>query len=230
MKKKEVFRDYKFSDAKLVTVCNEKTIFFKRDKTEFEGYGIMGTDINQFENQVELFADTTTDIEFLNDKVEDNAAKTVIAEALRVTIRNVMGRVVLKYPENTARYRKFGAGATAKQTDAELLATARRVVRVGTSMLADLAEQGVTIELLQKVTDVRTQLKTKIDEVDDAVSERDIQQEARVEAGNALYAVLVKYTSTGQSIWATSNVAKYNDYVLYNTPSGGPEDPTPPAA
>jgi hypothetical protein len=31
---------------------------------------------------------------------------------------------------------------------------------------------------------------------------------------------LVSYTNTGQSIWTTSNVAKYNDYVLYNTTTG----------
>lgn len=45
-----------------------------------------------------------------------------------------------------------------------------------------------------------------------------------------IYNTLVKYTNTGQSIWASSNVAKYNDYVIYNTPSGtddpdAPQDP-----
>lgn len=52
------------------------------------------------------------------------------------------------------------------------------------------------------------------------ISDRDIEQESRVEAGNAIYNTLIKYTNTGQSIWVSSNVAKYNDYVIYNTASG----------
>lgn len=52
------------------------------------------------------------------------------------------------------------------------------------------------------------------------IGERDILQEDRVEDGNEIYSLLIKYTQTGQDIWETSDVAKYNDYVVYNTPSG----------
>ena len=52
------------------------------------------------------------------------------------------------------------------------------------------------------------------------IGERDILQENRVETANAIYATLVNYTKAGQSIWSSRNVAKYNDYVLYNTISG----------
>lgn len=57
-------------------------------------------------------------------------------------------------------------------------------------------------------------------EKDIKVSERDIEQEDRVEAGNLVYADLIKYCGLGQSIWAATDVAKYNDYVVYNTQSG----------
>jgi hypothetical protein len=50
--------------------------------------------------------------------------------------------------------------------------------------------------------------------------ERDIIQEDRVEAGNTIYKTLMQYTTMGLSIWETSDVAKYNDYVVYNTVSG----------
>ncbi|WP_348825113.1 hypothetical protein [Flavobacterium aestuarii] len=30
----------------------------------------------------------------------------------------------------------------------------------------------------------------------------------------------MSYTTTGLSIWETSDVAKYNDYVIYNTVTG----------
>jgi hypothetical protein len=52
------------------------------------------------------------------------------------------------------------------------------------------------------------------------IGERDIVQEDRVEAGNAIYKTLMQYTATGLSIWETTDVAKYNDYVVYNTVNG----------
>ena len=51
----------------------------------------------------------------------------------------------------------------------------------------------------------------------DKIGDRDILQEARVEAGNAIYSTLVSYTTIGQTIWKATNVAKYNDYVVYDT-------------
>ena len=60
------------------------------------------------------------------------------------------------------------------------------------------------------------------------VSDRDIATESRVETLNNLYSLLVKYTGIGQDIFYKVNEAKYNDYVLYDTPSGLPEDPFTP--
>ncbi|WP_281323616.1 hypothetical protein [Flavobacterium sp. IMCC34518] len=41
-----------------------------------------------------------------------------------------------------------------------------------------------------------------------------------VNAGNTIYKTLIQYTTTGLSIWETTDIAKYNDYVVYNTVSG----------
>lgn len=41
--------------------------------------------------------------------------------------------------------------------------------------------------------------------------------------GNALYKAIVKICNTGKDIWYETNESKYNDYVIYNTPSGKPE-------
>ena len=52
------------------------------------------------------------------------------------------------------------------------------------------------------------------------IGDRDVMQEDRVEHANSIYAKLVSFTNTGRNIWSTSNVAKYNDYVIYNTTDG----------
>jgi hypothetical protein len=52
------------------------------------------------------------------------------------------------------------------------------------------------------------------------IGDRDVMQEERVELANSIYAKLVSYTTTGRNIWSTTNVAKYNDYLVYNTSTG----------
>ena len=227
MKKKEVVRDYNFSDGKLVTTTKEKIAFIRRDAAEFAGYGITLAMVDELESKATHFSDTATDVELVSEQTEVTTAKDDIADKLQEAIREVMNRVVLKYPVESARYRKFGTEALSKQSDAELLVVAARVVRVGTDMLADLADNGLTAAMLNDVKTLKDELEHELIGMNLKIADRDIEQESRVEAGNAIYATLIKYTNTGQSIWETSNVAKYNDYVVYNTPSGDTPSETP---
>ena len=229
MKKKEAVRAYNFSDAKLVTTVNEKIAFIRRDAAEFNEFGITSAMVDALESQTNLFSNTATDVELVGNQKEVTATKEAIANQLRGAIRNVMSRVVLKYEEQTAKYRKYGTAALSQQSDAQLLVIASRVVRVGTEMLADLADNGLTAAMLSNVKSLKDDLEQELISMNLKISDRDIEQESRVEAGNAIYTTLVKYTNTGQSIWVSSNVAKYNDYVIYNTVSGEaaamPENP-----
>ena len=220
MKKKEAVRAYNFSDAKLVTTVNEKIAFIRRDAAEFNEFGITSAMVDALESQTNLFSNTATDVELVGNQKEVTATKEAIANQLRGAIRNVMSRVVLKYEEQTAKYRKYGTAALSQQSDAQLLVIASRVVRVGTEMLDDLADNGLTAAMLSNVKSLKDDLEQELISMNLKISDRDIEQESRVEAGNAIYTTLVKYTNTGQSIWVSSNVAKYNDYVIYNTVSG----------
>ena len=139
MKKKEAVRAYNFSDGKLVTTVNEKIAFIRRDAAEFNGFGITSAMVDALESQTNLFSNTATDVELAGNQTEVTATKEALAEQLRGAIRAIMSRVVLKYEEQTAKYKKFGTEALSQQSDAQLLVIASRVVRVGTEMLADLA-------------------------------------------------------------------------------------------
>ena len=227
MKKKEVVRDYRFSDGRLVTIVNEKIAFVRRDIIEFEAYGIRADMVDALDNQTNDFSDTATDVELVADQTEVTAGKDVIAADLQVAIRDVMSRVVLKYPVESSKYRKFGTEALSQQSDAELLVIAGRVFRVGTEMLPELVDNGLTAPMLDAVNTFKRNLEEELIDMKLKIADRDIEQESRVEAGNAIYATLIKYTNTGQSIWENKNVAKYNDYVVYNTKSGSEEDVDP---
>ena len=220
MKKKEVVRAYNFSDGKLVTTTKEKIAFIRRDAAEFVGYGITSAMVDELESHINHFSETATDVELLGNQTEVTTAKDGIANKLQEAIRGAMSRVVLKYAVESAKYKKFGTEALSQQSDAELLVIATRVVRVGTEMLADLATTGLTVGMLDNIKNLRNDLELELIGMKLKIADRDIEQESRVEASNAVYATLIKYTNTGQSIWETNNVAKYNDYVVYNTQSG----------
>jgi hypothetical protein len=230
MEKKELKRKYLFSDAKLVLLGNTKIAFMRRDAAAFAAFGLTETQFGALEAEIEAFSDVRTDIESKAKQVQATSDKDVKAEELRTAIRAVMTRVALKYGDKSARYRNFGAETLSRQTDADLTLTAKRVVRVGKEDLADYAAQGLTIGLLDEITALNAEFSDLIISKELKVGARDIEQEDRVEAGNAIYATLVSYTKTGQDIWVSTDVAKYNDYVIYNTKSGeeelvAPQDP-----
>ncbi len=224
MKKNEVFRAYNFSDGKLITLTNEKIAFMRRDAAQFLDFGVTTIMVNQLETEVMQFSDTATDIELVSDQTDVTSNKDAIAANLADAIRDVMSRVVLVYPEHSPKYKKFGTETLSRQSDAQLMIVAARVFRVGTEMLSELAANGLTAAMLDSVKSLKQDLEHELVNMHLKIADRDIEQENRVEAGNAIYATLVKYTNTGQKIWASSNVAKYNDYVIYNTSSGSQTD------
>jgi hypothetical protein len=230
MKKQEVQRDYKFSDATLVTKGSEKIAYMRRDVTQFDGYGITELLIDALENSLDLFANRLTDIEALGDQTQITANKDAKGVEIRSAVTNVMGRVELQYGFGSPKYKKFGTDALARQTDSDLLITAKRVVRVGTELLPDLTDNGLTTAMLTAIATMADEFQDLIVEMKIEIGDRDIEQEDRVEAGNAIYNTLVKYTSAGQSIWQASDVARFNDYVLYNTISGEEERTVPPVS
>lgn len=229
MKKQEVIRLYNFSDGTLVTKGLEKAAFMLRDKTEFEAYGITTTLIAELKENLNAFAARITDIEALGNQSQVTLNKDMKAEEIRTAIRAVMARVELKFGVNSPKYKKFGTEELARQTDAELHITAKRVVRVATEFLTLLSDTGLTVSQLDALTTLDEEFTTLLVDLKIEIGNRDIEQEDRVEAGNAVYNTLVKYAAIGRNIWETNDVAKFNDYVLYNTISGEEEETTPAA-
>ncbi|PKB17519.1 hypothetical protein [Flavobacterium sp. 5] len=230
MKKPLVSRLYKFSDATLVTTGKEKIAFMRRDAAAFTPFGISAALLSSLETAINTFSNTITDIEAVSNQTGVTASKDAKADQLRVAIRTVMARVELKYGTSNAVYRKFGTEALSQQSDSDLLITGKRVVRVGTEFLPTLTANGLTVAMLTAITTLCNEFENLIIDLKIKIGERDIAQEDRVEAGNNIYHILVKYTTMGLSIWETSDVAKYNDYVIYNTiNSEAPEVATLPA-
>jgi hypothetical protein len=220
MKKPSVVRLYRFSDATLVTKGKEKIAFMRRDAAAFTPFGVTAPQVTSLETAINAFSNTITDVEAVSNQTGVTINKNAKADQLRMAIRTVMARAELKYGPNSAKYKKFGTEALSQQSDSDLLITGKRVVRVGTEFLTDLTPNGLTVAMLTAITTLCNEFEFLIIDLKIKIGERDIIQEDRVEAGNIIYKTLLQYTTMGLSIWETSDVAKYNDYVVYNTVNG----------
>ena len=70
-----------------------------------------------------------------------------------------------------------------------------------------------------------TGLDDKIDVQDTAIRTRNESTQVRVEMANVLYGIIVELFDFGKDYWYTRNEAKYNDYIIYDTPGGGATPP-----
>ncbi|PKB17239.1 hypothetical protein [Flavobacterium sp. 5] len=216
MNKTSVVRLYKFSDAKLVAKGKEKIAFMRRDLAAFAPFGITAVSLTTLESAINVFSNTITDIESLSEQMEATVNKDAKADELCVAIRTVMACAKLQYSTDSPRYKKFGTDTLSRQRDADLFITGKRVALVGIEFLATYPEHGLTANMLDAITRLCEEFQELIIDLKIKKGERNITKDHRVEAGNSIYQTLVKYNTMGLSIWETSNVAKSNDYVIYN--------------
>jgi hypothetical protein len=230
MEKKPAERLYKFPDGTLVIKGNNFITSARRDATEFGERNI--TDANTFsliEADIDAFKNLPTDEELEGIKMDFTEKKDVKEDSIKKQISRIMTSAGNIFGTGSAKYYRFGAKGVDAMVESELLKCARRVARTANSLMSDLAAEGVTPAITATLLTTATEYEDAIDDQLDAINDRNIAAEERVEAGNAIYNKLVKLTNTGKDIWYTVNEAKYNDYVIYNTKSGEKEEePTPP--
>ena len=168
-----------------------------------------------------------TDEEYLGDMSDATATRDITADKVKVAIRDVMLRPRMIFGEHTAKYRSFGTLGMDAMDDKELLHCSERVVRAANQYLDLLEPAGLTQAIVDSLEALSVTYREHINLKNDAVYIRDIATEARLELGNKLYNKIVILYDIGKTYWADKSEAKYNDYVIYNTPTGAP--PTPGA-
>ncbi len=156
-------------------------------------------------------------------------AKNTIADNIRIAVRPIRNMAETAYG-TTGKYNTFGFDGLSELTDNDLYRLTRRVIRVGTKLLAELAAQGLTAAILTALGVLATDLDTAIDAIEDAIENRDLETQDRIIKGNVLWAEMSRLASIGRSLFEDTDEARYNDYVLIggSTPKTAP--PVPPPA
>lgn len=225
MKKDQVIRDFNLADSVLKQKADELIALIDRDIIEFTDRGYNAA------KKAELMTVRNTVDNFPNDeqleaiKINLTEQKDAARNTLEKTMRSIFNRAENVFGQGSAKYKEFGNAMISQQSDAEIVRVARIMSLTAEKYLTELSDEGLTSEKIATLIAQRNALDVAIDAQAQGISDRDVATESRVEALNKLYQLLTKYAGIGKDIFYEISEAKYNDYIIYDTPSGLPEIP-----
>ncbi len=228
MSNREITAKFNFSYSTLIKIVKEKLQFVLRDIVKFNEFGIVEENINETKQKNEDLENTPTDNELIGVQTIATEVKTARREEVVEKIQKIMRRVKNCFGIGSAIYNRFGTRDLSKMNDAKLLMCAKQVIRVSRLYLSELSLEGLTEEIIVDLATSREVFDKACETQSNAIAERDIVTESRMISANAIYDNLVKYCNTGKDIWKDDNLAKYNDYILYDTPTSTSVEPETP--
>lgn len=234
MKKQIASRNYNLSDGSLVQVADGIIKSVERDFAEFSVRGMTPLRLQRLQNLRDRFAVTDSDEILEGAKMIATETKNTLRSKLEAALRTLIIIAENRWGRTTAKFRQLGDTHITAMTDENFVRNARVIIRVIEINTMELMEEGLTNDLVHQAMVLRDQFDAAIDEQLVAIRNRDIATEERITYGNELYAELVKVTNTGKDLWYSLNEAKYNDYLIYDSPTKTETPPkednnTPPA-
>lgn len=226
LKKKTTTRNYSFADGVLEQKSDDVQIFLNRDLPELSSRGMTSEKIDLLHTKTESFKDLPDDEEWEGDVTIATQAKNAAAAACAQTCSDL--RVMAQNTWGTAsgEYKSFDFDGINTLPEDQRARAYRRVARRAEKYLPELAGEGLTVALITGFNKDIDSFDSKLDALDDVQGDRDVATEQRISLGNEVYELMVKYCNTAKEYWAGKSEAKYNDYVIYDTPSGEPETGT----
>ena len=217
-------RAYNLTDAVLKQKADEFVRLLDRDAAEFAERGYDAAAKTTFTDAVEVINTITSDESLEAEKMIFTENKIAARGALEKSMRTIFNMAANKYGSQSAQYRAFGPADISVQPEAELARTYKVMITAANKVLTEMTAEGLTPAKITELSALGETYDIAIDDVAEGISNRDIATESRVEALNNLYKLVIKYAGIGQDIFYETNEAKYNDYVIYDTPSGMPDE------
>lgn len=228
MKKNPVTRGYLFPDAVLKQKADEFINLLDRDIVEFTDRGYFPAKKAELTDARNAVEDFPSDEQLEAIKIDLTNQKETARRALEKSMRTILNMAENTFGFGSAKHKEFGASDITRQPDAEIVRNARIMSAAADKYLRELENEGLTEDKIATLIAQRETLDLEIDAQAKGISDRDVATEDRIEVLNTLYQLLMKYAGIGQDIFYETDEAKYNDYIIYDTPSGLPDVPPPP--
>lgn len=215
-KKEPILLKFRFTYGELKQKADSTLLLIDRDLAEFTDRGFTPAKRAELEAAIEAVADFPADYQMEGMQMSATDAKFAARDVLESKMRTVFLAVKTVFGVKSATYRAFGKANLTKQQDDELIRNAKDMVAEIPEHLADLAEEGITLEKAEQLDAAKNTFDVAIDAQRRAIKNRDKATEKRILLGNALYELVAKYNETGKDIWYSISEAKYNDYIIYD--------------
>lgn len=220
MKQKMAVRNYNFTDAKLKQLADALLLQIDRDIQDFNDRGFTPAKRSELKSLIEQFENLPSDEQLEGIKMTTTEEKNAVRVKIETALRSIFLMARLVFGENSGKYKEFGNTDLSRQSDEELNRNTAMLVVTSKKYLNDLAAEGLNLAKIDAIDQMKQVFDASIDAQRIAVAERDSGTQNRINMGNALYALMTKYCEIGKDIYYSTNEAKYNDYVIYNTSSG----------
>ena len=222
-KQKVLVRIYNFTDAWLIQLADSLLLLIVRDGAELLKRGVSELKKATLQELRDQFSATKPDDYYLALAAIETENKDAARDTLAIALRTIYVAAENVYETGTAHYEAFGNPALTRLTDEELIRNSHMAVGTARKFLTQLADEGINEAYLVSTEALTDNFDRAVDVQREAQQARDLATEDRILKGNALYKMIVKICNSGKDAWAPVNESKYNDYIIYNTPSGKPE-------
>ncbi len=213
--KKTSKRNYAFSDTLLGSVAKKVVRSAAVDILKFNTYGVSAADLDNFKTKIDDFRFDEDDLDFKSIMLDATEDKDKLAEKLLEAIRTVRTMAGNKWGLRNAKYRCYRFENMSIIPHEKLYRLGKRVVKIATRQLSDLASEGLTMAIINNIASINSDFDESIDLKEEAEINRDIATQAREEAGNEIYKELMRLCKIGQDIFATTNFVRAKIYTIY---------------
>jgi len=214
MRKKLLKRHFTMKDASLTQKADSMLLSANEDLAELSDYGVTPQWLQTVKEQRDEFSKAPTDKEAEGDIIEIFNVKKEIRNELMTMVRANNKRLKNKSEQYMKAFLEGFVENPARLTDDDLRRDALSQSRALQQYLTELAEEGVTQLVIDK-------LKAHAKLFDDAILEtfivrgdRLIHRETRIEKGNALYASMKTISLYGLSAFTVKEPARAKSYYL----------------
>lgn len=206
-------RRYPYSDATLKQRGDLLVENMERDSADFLTRNIDEADRENLHNMLQEFINLPDDVEGRGWMSAATEKKDNLATALRKSISAV--RIIAEGTYGTVgKYRSFGFTGMHRLSDDALHRLARRVVRIGTELLSELAARGLTATMLSDLEALNQAFDDAMESVHDKTVEALQYTEARITKGNAIWTVMAGFALAGKGLFQDTDAVRYKHYVL----------------
>ena len=233
MKKKEVVRLYNFSDADLLVDADALKGFVERDATQFLTRNVQATTLDAYQALMNDVRNQPTDREIQGPSIRATEIKDSTLDSAKEAMRDIREIAKAVYHEK-GLYNSFGFDDMDDLSDNKLFFLIGRVHRVATELQAELADEGLSQDMLDNLDALDDELLANLRAQRNAIALRDIATQRRIIILNRLYTEYARLSEIGKRLFFNNDEARYNDYTMYerrtHDANDGPDAPPAPSA